>query len=266
MIDILTKPGLAKLADFAYSNVLLGFDYDGTLAPTASQPEDARMRAAARRLLARVAEKYPCVVISGRARGDLVRRLSRLPLWHIIGNHGLEPWSETKSAAAQVREWVRRLRAGLEGCAGVVVEDKRYSATIHYRHARDQIRARGAIAAHVRALAGARALRGDMAVNLIPRDGPDKGVALQRARRVLACDAVIYVGNDGSDEDAFTSGAAGRLLAVRIGRSKTSGAPYYLRSQSAIDRLLQALLTFRARRAHDSIAFAGSGVAGTSRT
>jgi trehalose 6-phosphate phosphatase len=170
----------------------------------------------------------------------------------------LEPWAETKSAAAQVTEWVRRLRAGLEGCEGVVVEDKRYSATIHYRHARDQIRARAAIAAQIRGLAGARALRGDMAMNLIPRDGPDKGVALQRARRVLACDAVMYVGNDGTDEDAFTSGPAARLLAVRVGRSRASGAPYYLRSQIAIDGLLQSLLTFRARRVHHSMAFASN--------
>lgn len=247
MIDILTKRGLATLADFACSNVLLGFDYDGTLTPTVSRPGDARMPVATRRLLSRAAEKYPCIVISGRARGDLVRRLSRLPLWHIIGNHGLEPWAETKDAARLVAAWVRRLRAGLEGCPGVVVEDKRYSATIHYRDATSRTRARTAIAAQVRTLPGARALCGDMAVNLIPRDGPDKGVALQRARRVLACDTVIYVGNDGSDEVAFTSGPAARLLAVRIGRSRTSGARHYLKSQRDIDRLLQALLTFRAR-------------------
>lgn len=248
MIDILARASLEKLADFACSNVLLGFDYDGTLAATTSRPRDAQMRPMTRRLLARVAEKYPCIVISGRAHADLTRRVCRLPLWHVIGNHGLEPWAQTTEAAKDVKDWVQRLRIGLGSWAGVVVEDKTYSATVHYRHARNPARVRRAIAAVVRNLPNARALGGDKAINLIPRNAPDKGVALQRARRVLACDAVIYVGDDGTDEDAFASAPASRLLGVRIGRSRSSHAAYYLKTQRDIDRFLQALLTLRMRR------------------
>jgi trehalose 6-phosphate phosphatase len=247
MNDILARAGLARLADFACSNVLVGFDYDGTLAPTASRPREARIRATTRRLLASVARKYPCIVISGRTHGDLAKRLCRLPLWHVIGNHGLEPWAETRAGAALVKKWVRRLRVELEALSGVVIEDKKHSATVHYRHARDPARARQAIRAAVRALPDARVLGGDRAVNIILRDAPDKGVALQRARRVLACDTAIYVGNDGTDEDAFSSGPAGRLLAVRVGRTRTSRAAYYLRTQADIDRFLEALLIFRSR-------------------
>ena len=40
------------LAQLSWSNVLLGFDYDGTLAPLVSDPERAELRPATRKLLA----------------------------------------------------------------------------------------------------------------------------------------------------------------------------------------------------------------------
>lgn len=248
MVDLFTKKNLATLANFASSNVLVGFDYDGTLAPIVSRPARARMRAVTRRLLSRVAESYPCVVISGRSHDDLVKRLGRLPLWHLFGNHGLEPWAQTKDSALQVHDWVRHLRDRLAIYPGLVVEDKKYSVTVHYRHVRDKGRVRQAIAKAVRALSNVRALGGDQAVNLILRGGPDKGVALQRARRVLACETAIYVGDDETDEDAFTSAPPGQLLAIRVGDSRASRARYRLRRQADIDTLLEMLLKLRGGR------------------
>ncbi|MGH9140915.1 MAG: trehalose-phosphatase [Vicinamibacterales bacterium] len=247
MHDILAKSSRGVLADFAYSNVLLGFDFDGTLAPIVAQPSRARMRATTRRLLTRVAISYPCVVISGRTRGDLSNRLGRLPLWHLFGNHGLEPWAETKEALAQVRDWVRHLRRELDGHPGVVVQDKRYSVTVHYRHAPHPGRAHDVIVRVVAQLSNARVLEGDHAVNLLQRDGANKGEALQRSRQILACASAIYVGDDGVDEDAFGSGPAHELLAIRVCKENTSRARYYLRSQAHVDRLLRTLISMRSR-------------------
>jgi trehalose 6-phosphate phosphatase len=87
MPHILAKRHIHKLANFASSNVLLGFDYDGTLAPLASNPGIARMRASTSRLLASVARRYPCVVISGRARDDLARHVGDIPVRQLSGNH-----------------------------------------------------------------------------------------------------------------------------------------------------------------------------------
>ena len=80
------------------------------------------------------------------------------------------------------------------------------------------------------------------------RNGTDKGVALQRARRVLACDTAIYVGDDATDEDAFASAPPEQLLAIRVGASRASRARFYLHSQAEIDRFLQALLNARSGR------------------
>jgi trehalose 6-phosphate phosphatase len=248
MGDILAKRNLSMLADFACSSVLVGFDYDGTLAPIASDPACARMRAVTRRLLSRVARSYPCIVISGRADDDLTKRLRRLPLWHVIGNHGLEPGAQTTASALLVYQWAQQLRERLEAHPGVIVEDKEYSVTVHYRHARHKALVRQAIARALRALPNVRALDGKQAVNLVLRDGPDKGAALQQARRVLACETAIYVGDDRTDEDAFASAPPSQLLAIRVGATRASRARYHLRSQADIDRFLQTLLTLRTRR------------------
>ena len=138
MPHILTRRHLATLAHFASSNVLVAFDFDGTLAAIASTPTRARMRAKTERLLRAVAERYPCVVISGRMRADIARRIARVPLWHVAGNHGVEPWGESEVYASRVREWMPPLKRRLAAYEGVVIEDKTYSVTVHYRQAREQ--------------------------------------------------------------------------------------------------------------------------------
>src|SRR6185503_16309227 len=149
MTDILAKKNQRVLARYALSNLLVAFDYDGTLAPIVAVPERAHMRASTRRLLRQVAERYPCVVISGRARADLIPRLKDIPVVHISGNHGLEPWAEDVHYVVLVREWVDRLRPRLAGCAGIVIEDKTYSLSIHFRAAHNKRNALRAIDAAV---------------------------------------------------------------------------------------------------------------------
>jgi trehalose 6-phosphate phosphatase len=245
MRNILAARNLSQLVDFASSNVLLGFDFDGTLARVVSDPCAARMRVRTRRLLAEVAQRYPCVVISGRTGRDVRSRLDGVPLSHVFGNHGGEPWQRGGQAADTVRTWVRHLRVRLGGCPGLVVENKKYSVTVHYRRARNKQAARRLIAAAVCRLRDVRVLGGDQAVNLLVRGAPHKGDALQLARKAFACDTAIYVGNDDTDECAFTSGPADRLLSIRVGPARASHARYRLATQADIDRLLVVLRNLR---------------------
>jgi trehalose 6-phosphate phosphatase len=242
---LLARRHVPTLHQFAASNVLVAFDYDGTLAPISATPERVRMRQRTRRLLRAVAQRYPCIVISGRPHEELARHLDGIPVWHVTGNHGIEPWEQTPALAEQVQAWVRQLRPRLAETPGVVVEDKTYSVAIHYRQARDKRAALSAILRSVRRLRGTRVVDGRQAVNLIPRGAPHKGTALDRARRLLVCDAAIYVGDDGTDEDAFTCAHPDRLLAIRVGARRRTGARYHLRSQADVDALLQALVAAR---------------------
>jgi len=247
MHHILAKRHIHRLAEFASSNVLLAFDFDGTLAPIVSNPTVARMRPITRRRLASVARRYPCVVISGRSRTDLQKRVGGLPIFHLSGNHGLEPWGQTPAYEKQVRRWVERLRRTLR-YPGVTIEDKKYSLTVHYRNARRQREALGAIEEALQGLRGARSLGGKHAISVVPRGAPTKGAALERARRLLACDTAIYIGDDQTDEDAFGAARGDRLLAIQIGARRNSRAEYRLKSQAEIDMLLNALLAFRPAR------------------
>ena len=242
--DILATRQQRILRAFASSNALLAIDYDGTLAPIAPTPDQARMRVRTRRLFAQVARCYPSIAISGRPLNDIAQRLAGIPVRAVFGNYGGEPSARSKPTG-RVGAWVVHLTERLSTHRGVVVEDKGYSVTIHYRHARNKDRAVAHIHDAARTLSGARVLGGVQAVTLLPREGPDKGVALQRARRLLRCDAAIYVGDDDTDEDAFASGQPDRLLSIRVGPSRTSRARYHLQRQADIDRLLQSLLTLR---------------------
>jgi len=246
--NILARQNLRALAGFAASNVLLAFDYDGTLAPIAPTPAGARMRAATQRWLTRVARRYPCVVISGRPLEDLARRLDTIPVWYLFGNHGFEPHAGNDQHAASARDWADRLSRQLPVHEGLVIEHKKYSVTVHYRRVRNKQRVMKAIVDAVGQLRDVRAVSGAMALNLLPRGGADKGVAVQQARRMFACDTVIYVGDDDTDEDAFASAPADRLLSIRVGTRGPTRARYRLRTQRDMDRFLQELLQFRATR------------------
>jgi trehalose 6-phosphate phosphatase len=245
---ILTRASRDLLEMFAWSNVLLAFDFDGTLAPLVSAPARAAMRPSTRHLLMRLSKLYPCVVITGRARGDALGRLRGIEVCRVVGNHGAEPSPGGAAMRRRVRRWLPLLTRRLSGHQGVVVEDKGFSLAIHYRRARRRIAARRAILTAAASLADARIIGGKLVVNVVVSDAPHKGLALERERSHFGCDTVIYVGDDETDEDVFQLDRPGRLLSVRVGRKASSAASYYLRGQGEIDRLLRTLIEARGDR------------------
>jgi trehalose 6-phosphate phosphatase len=245
MRHILGRSGRAALARCAASRALLAFDFDGTLAPIVDQPWRARMRRSTRALLARLARSYPCVIISGRARADVRRRVRGSGVRGVVGNHGLEPWLRARRLRSQVRRWRPLLRGAQEAAAGVRIEDKGLSLALHYRRSRDKRRARAWIRRAVAALRAARVIDGKMVVNVLPGGAPGKGAALRRERTRLRCERALYVGDDVTDEDAFAALRPARLTAVRVGKRAGSAAAFYVRDQREVDALLRALLRLR---------------------
>ena len=245
MKNVLGREGLAALRAFAARRVLVAFDFDGTLAPIVRDPDAAAMRSRTATLLAEVAKRYPCVVISGRARADVVKKVSRIPLRAVFGNHGMEPWRGLPTARRLAARWHRRIAATLPSLPGVMLEDKGPSLAIHYRRARARGEARRRILAAVAGLPNARIVAGKLVVNLLPANAPNKGTAVLGLCQRLRCDATIYVGDDDNDEDAFALAGEARLLGLRVGRSRRSRAAYYLPGQADVDLLLAALASMR---------------------
>jgi len=242
ILSATNRPVLKKLSS---GNVLVAFDFDGTLAPIVSKPHKAAIRPGTRRLLKRLTLLYPCIVVSGRGRDDVRRKLAGLEFREVIGNHGIEPWNSSRKMARAVQAWLPILKKGLEHLHGVLLENKRFSISIHYRHARHKKNVLKTITEIARSLPGARLVGGKLVINILPEGARDKGLAVKRACQEIHCQTVIYVGDDQTDEDAFVLARRGRFLTIRVGAAKSSYAHFYIRNQLEIDRLLKVLLELR---------------------
>jgi len=246
MRPIFAVQNLPVLRKFAAANVLAAFDFDGTLAPIVSKPENAAVRPGTLLLLNQLTSLYSCIVVSGRSREDTRRKLRGIAFSEIIGNHGIEPWHSSAAFARAVKNWLPLLKQGLDGLPGVVLEDKYFSVTIHYRNASDKKAARKTVTDIARTLPGAKWVGGKQVMNIIPDRAPGKGLAVERARQELKCNKVIYVGDEKTDEDVFDMARRGQSLTIRVGASKSSAAQFYIRDQREIDRLLKTLIALRA--------------------
>jgi trehalose 6-phosphate phosphatase len=248
MKRILSQRHIDVLAQFAWSRVLLAFDFDGTLAPIVPDRERATMRDSTKELFERVARLYPCAVISGRGRDDVARRTNGVPVRHILGNHGLEPGEHLAEFEALMKRIRPQLEEQLSALNGIDVEDKRYSLAIHYRRSRAKREARKLIHATIAGLSlPLRTIPGKLVVNVVPEAAAHKGDAVVALRESEGVDTIVYVGDDATDEDVFELDLPGRLLSIRVGLSQRSSAPYYIRNQREIDLLLRQLARLRER-------------------
>ncbi|MEW5739952.1 MAG: trehalose-phosphatase [Myxococcota bacterium] len=241
-MKLLGGPSLTALAaKLANAHSLLAFDFDGTLAPIVAQRTRAAMRASTRRVLAGVCERYPVAVISGRARSDVAARVRGLGVKYVVGNHGIEPSAATGAVARAVSRAHGFLARSLASVPGVELEDKRFSLSLHFRGTKRPAAAHREILAAVRALPLAvRVVPGKQVVNVVPAGTPHKGDAVRRLAEAARAERVLYVGDDGTDEDVFALEEPG-LVTVRVARSWQSEADYYLPRQAAVDGLLAAL-------------------------
>jgi len=243
LIYTFSPEGVACLDAVLATKPLLAFDIDGTLAPIVNRPQDARLPDNVQRCLAALARDNDIAIVTGRAVSD-ARRMFTFEPRYLIGNHGAEglpAWDERTAAFARtVRGW----RHALEACSAlaasdVVIEDKRYSLSLHYRRAPDKDAARRAIAACIETLVPqARIIDGKAVANVLPRDAPDKGEALRALIAEARCANVLYVGDDDTDEAVFGLHLPS-VLTVRVEAASDSGATLFLRDQAEVLTLLQ---------------------------
>jgi len=232
------------LARLALQKTLCAFDFDGTLSPIVERPGEAGMRGQTRILLRRLAALYPCVIVSGRSRADVLARLRGVKVARVVGNHGAETEATVRIPRRRIEQWKASLELALGATPGLWVEDKDYSLAVHYRQSPRKTEANRRILEAARNLEQVRVVGGKQVVNLVLDSAPDKGDALATERVRLGCSWVLYVGDDDTDEDAFA--LHGNVVPVRVGRKQRSHARYYLRTQIEMDRLLETLVRLRA--------------------
>ena len=192
---------------------LVAVDFDGTLAPIVTDPDDARAAAGSVDALTALASRVGTVaVVTGRAAEVAVEfgGLAGVPGLWVLGHYGLEQWHagalDSPPPDPAVDE-VRRRLAGILAHApvGVRIEDKLHSLVVHTRPTADPAGALDELAPRLRQLAndvGLEAVPGRFAVEIRP-PGVDKGSAFARLVRERDARAVAFVGDDVGDLPAF---------------------------------------------------------------
>lgn len=234
----------------------LFLDYDGTLSPIAPRPEMATLPEETRDVLRRLSERFPVVIVSGRGRED-VAALVGLDGLAYAGSHGFDiagPES-LQSLRLEVGEGIpekietaaERVRRDLDGIKGVLVEPKRFAASVHFRLAdeADVPRIEKAVDEAVAAHPGLRKAHGKMLFELRPDLDWDKGRAVLWLIDTLDLDRPdvlpFYIGDDVTDEDAFRA-VADRGIGILVAEEpRETAARYWLRNPEEARVLLERL-------------------------
>ncbi len=231
--------------------LLVGCDYDGTLAPLVDDPTTAGPlpeAIAAVRALASLPQTV-VAVISGRALRDLAT-LSRLPSEvHLVGSHGSEfDLGFIHRLDPEHRDLHDRLQMALleigRSQPGMRLETKPASIAVHVRGLDRDVAERTLEA--VRSGPGSwpdiHVTSGKDVVEL-SLFLTDKGSAVNALRTQTAASAVVYLGDDVTDESAFAT-LQGPDVGVKVGAGE-SVAPYRVAEPIDAVRLLAFLLETR---------------------
>jgi len=250
----------------AASHVLLLSDYDGTLTPIVSRPEEAVLAPEAREQLCTLAKNpaFSVGIISGRSLTEIKTMVGINGIYY-AGNHGLEidgpglsfvsPVAE--AAQAEIKELVRRLSAKLDNIEGVIIEDKGLSLSVHYRLVKKGEETRVAeifqqITSPLLREGKIRVTSGKKVWEARPPIDWHKGNAVETIRRkieeLLKLEQVltIYLGDDTTDEDAFMVVQHPQGWSIFVGEENSaSSAEYFLSSTVEVMVFLSRLLELK---------------------
>lgn len=221
--------------------LLVAVDFDGTITPLVDDPSRSRPDPEAVAALARIAEhpEVSVAVVSGRKREELLTLLGEPPGVTLIGEHGSDS-GEDQEEGPDLGGLVGELEEIASTVPGSWVEAKVWSVVFHYRQA-DPLEA----AAGVRQVlkgpgsgSGITVRKGHMVVELHAAD-TDKGDAIEGLRESTGAAAVVFVGDDVTDEDVFAR-LGEEDLGIKVGMDP-SAARHRVEDVAAVARLLRDL-------------------------
>lgn len=213
-------------------------DIDGTLAPIVPTPDMAEVSEELRSLLRKLHERFLIVAgVSGRATSDALDLVGIESLvYH--GNHGFEILREGRVEivpeaapyADAIKELELRSHEELEPL-GAFVEDKRITASIHYRNVSPEVGNKCVefVKSEGERL-GLRITVGRGVVEARPPVEVNKGTAVRRLVEEYLPKKAMFLGDDTTDLDAFRSLEALREEGyldeiLRVGVASAEGPP-----------------------------------------
>jgi trehalose-phosphatase len=234
-------------------DLLLCLDFDGTLSPIASTPEEAVLPAMIKEMLEDLLSfpKMVVSVISGRALDDLKSKIGIKGIIY-IGNHGFE---SEKGYLCEISEECRRAleMARIEWSdiagkyEGSYFQDKNITLSLHFRNIenskenilREEIR-KTFESWPVKEKSSLHLSEGKKVFELRPNVECHKGTAMQYLIEQYPEHLPIYIGDDVTDEDAFRA-VNPPGLTIRVGYRERSEAGFYINDQDETATVLKLI-------------------------
>ena len=252
MIPMELRTALATLA--TADELLVAVDFDGTMAPLVEHADDARPlpeAAAAFRALAAV-PNTATALISGRALDSLRRVASPEPETLLVGSHGAETWTgpnaeplhltpEQTELLARARQAVESVVAASPGCR---LEVKPAGVVLHTRSAPDDVASAAVDTARARLgeLDGVQVTDGKRVLEASVVHS-NKGEGIRALRDLTGATAVLFAGDDVTDEQGFAVLEPGDV-GIKVGPGSTA-ADFRVESPEGFAEVLGHLLQLR---------------------
>lgn len=235
-------------------SVLVATDFDGVLAPFVTNPMDARPLEGTIDDLTALASlpRTHAAVVSGRdldALTELTGLQDGSPVTR-IGSHGAHSSHDDDAAGltTEQQQLLERLTGDLHGVVeehpGVRLEHKPAATVLHTRGQEESV-ADSAVRSALEVAgrhSGVKVLQGKNVVEMSVVTA-DKGTALKALQDKVGADAVLYFGDDVTDEHAFEV-MGGPDVSVKVGDGETA-AGLRVDTSEQVAEALRTLLALR---------------------
>jgi trehalose-phosphatase len=232
------------------SSLVFYLDFDGTLAPIASEPGLAQIPSTTSLLLEQLValEGVLVCVMSGRSLTDLRRRVE-IPGLVYVGDHGLEiegaSFRFRHPAAPKCRAALDDMNQRLSGLPlllpGVEVEPKTLTTTIHYRNAEEsaleqlQTIVHSLITSHE---ADLEVASGPLNYEIRPRLDWNKASAIRwiHERTKIRDAMALVIGDTRTDEEVCS--AIDDAVTIHVGAKARTPAEYHVPDHASVEKWL----------------------------
>lgn len=242
---------LDRLRALAHTpHLLVGSDYDGTLAEIVLTPEFALPSTAAIKALRALGEvaSTTTAIVSGRSLKDLYDFLGAGRPDYLIGSHGAE-WQRagvvlTTEQQTRLNQVAAIVASIADQGSGLIREVKPAGVALHFRRAVQPVAEAAVLAAIEQCgkVPGVNVRRGSEVIEFMVVE-VNKGDAVRRLRYVAGATGVFFIGDDLTDEDVFRTLSTDDL-AVRVGPGETD-AHFRIGGVAEVAALLSALGSMR---------------------
>jgi len=246
----------ALVAGMPRGRILAVFlDYDGTLTPIVDRPQDATLSEEVRDRIGRLAESCFVGIVSGRDVGFVQEQVG-LDSVVYLGSHGfdvvapagrevpgdaLQRFEQALPALDDAEALLTEQLADIEGAE---VERKRFAIAVHYRRAaEDSVPAIEEAVAHEAARQAELHMTGGKKVfELRPAVDWNKGKAVRWVLEAFGLEGMnvqpVYIGDDVTDEDAFSELATDGFTVVVADEPTETTALFRVADTDEVARLL----------------------------